>query len=240
MTSLGHDFLDLQKQAWTEIPFVGNTNQQSGGHGTSSQTMNPDGSRTFSIVPGVGPNGVGYDNFFFTIKGVFVPKLGEIVGVTDTIEFEVSDIAKIQAIELDLSRNYPGRTIDLASCVDPVEKRWCYFNYDGVTRNGDWVPIPAIHYDPTIFAKPVTMEATYEVDEDAQTKRHISLAVNETVYPVNFQQQFSLNPQVKNPRFDINFQLGSTGIPKGQKVPPPFSVRVIQRSVHIDFPQWSA
>lgn len=235
----GHDFLDLQKKTWVYQPTVGNTDQKPGGAGTCTFALNSDGSQTITFTPGVGPGGTGYDNAFCTVRGVFTPKLGMITRVVDNCIFRVSDITKIQAIELDLSRNYPGRTIDLASCVDPVEKRYCYFNYDGVNSNGTWVPIPSIPYDPTIFKSPLTMTAEYLIDEDAQTKTHVSLAINGKVYPVGFKQQFSLNPNVKNPRFDVNFQLGSTSIPKGQKVPPAFSVQVIQRSVHVDFPQWS-
>jgi hypothetical protein len=224
---IGTDYLNLEQRAWAVKGGAGT----GGGSttGTSTQTMNADGSRRFKIMPGKT-----YDNFLWGIDGLFIPKIGQVTKIVDTLKFKVSDISIIQGVEWENQRNAPGKVANMAFCVDPRDPKWAYFYYTGAAGTGPgWVKVAAIPYDPKMFLDWVTVVMECSIDDNASpaTVTHKQVTINGVIYPINFTQTQA--NKANSLRWDCNFQLDSIKTPVGATLPPSFYVDIF-RSVHVE------
>lgn len=235
LASGGVDFPDLQARPWSKKSGAG-SGGSSANHGTCDMSQNADGSKRISVTPGPGPNKVGYDNFLFGIDGLFIPRIGQVVRVLDTVKFKLSDPTLCQAVEAENQRNMNMRKANMAACcIIAGSGSWDYFHYTGSAGGAaGWHPIPgAPPLDHTMLADWVTWELETLLDDDAGTVTHQSITINGAHYPITGVVQ-PMAQVASGSRWDVNFQLDSKGCKLGS-VPPPFYCNVF-RSVRIEFP----
>lgn len=220
---------------WNQNGNVGNTGGGSGAkHGTSSQGLVMDGaSALLRIVPDTGPNGKGFDNFYFDTT-LPAPPSG-LYRFIQHLPFRFPTKAEVDnstAVEFQLEWSDSVYLHNMAwQCLIGAPKpTWRYFKWLGPPTDGQWLD-SGIPVDMATLLAGGLMDcyATFLADPHGSTT-HEFLVINGVVHALNIvQPSLAMN---RKPYLQVGFQLDSKGCPVGS-VPPPYSVSFACDEMHV-------